>query len=839
MVPSCRLRLLLSMILLLLALSGAVARVTAQHLGPFDATAGRFYRGRARGAEFGQAPLGLAPVLTPASMATAAASPSSTQATGGPDRFGYVWDDTEPYSWVDATGGTETGLGGSTIFVGPVSLPFAFEYYENSYDEVYIAKFGFVTFDGAGLESPQGGLLDPRAPNDLVAPHMTSMLVDEDGYTGKVYYASGGVSPNRYFVVQWDGVRDELYPEDSAYTFEVVLLESGDILFQYADMDYSESGYVCAQAGIDDSRGLDGLVYYDDDICDPFGSAKAVRFSRPAPSARVFIPTLYQGAFASPGAISSFELPILNTGTLGNDTYDLLIASPWPVTLHGADGIQPLTDTDGDGTVDTGAVVQGQSTSVVVKVATPAQATAGSHNAAYVEVRSSLDTARSVTVSLQTAVPVPFAQAYSDSTDAAMSLYLARPKGSLATKVTPGGVNASGRVLAETPEGNFVSAWTAYRSLGGIGLQEIQYALLDACGLTTQGATYLTDHTAAGMVTLDQDVAVAVAPDGRAGFTWSRLVYNSSAGEFLHNIYFAVVSPAGEVIVPPTSITENTLWHGGGEGSYGVPEFDSPRIAATGDNRFVVAWARWHTEPAGLVDDIYYAVRDSAGDPVAPVTKLTDDTPGAWGYRAPTVTALTANRALLTWISAADSNDDIHYAVAASDGSLVKPATDLSIDETVVDWQNYDAVALSTGRIAVFWEAMEAYSMASVPLIRYAILDSTYSRVVAPTVLALHPANVDGVRSVSAAADDAGNAILTWVDNRYPADNLYYTVLDGAGEVVTAPMIYMTRRGEDSSLSVSSNGYSITGYSQAYARACRVWLPLSIRGDGVAMRGAR
>ena len=62
---------------------------------------------------------------------TAVAAP---QTTGGPDDYGYTWDDSVPLSWINATGGTDTGMSGFSYNqkTGPIALPFAFKYYSKS-----------------------------------------------------------------------------------------------------------------------------------------------------------------------------------------------------------------------------------------------------------------------------------------------------------------------------------------------------------------------------------------------------------------------------------------------------------------------------------------------------------------------------------------------------------------------------------------------------------------------------------------------------------------------------------------------------------------------------------
>ena len=96
-----------------------------------------------------------------------------------------------------------------------------------------------------------------------------------------------------------------------------------------------------------------------------------MRITRPAPAARVALAPKAQGAFGAAGAIVQFNQTVRNTGEFGTDTYDLTVNSSWPTTLYHADGSTPLTDTDGDGTPDTGPVAQGGSKTIVVKTVLP------------------------------------------------------------------------------------------------------------------------------------------------------------------------------------------------------------------------------------------------------------------------------------------------------------------------------------------------------------------------------------------------------------------------------------------------------------------------------------
>ena len=482
-------------------------------------------------------------------METAGVSP---QATGGPDDFGYTWDDSVPLNWIDASGGTDSGISSSIDHVGPIDIGFSFKHYENTYTQLYISRFGFVAFNDNNIYNSQSRIPSLEKPDDVIAPHW----VPAYNVNGYVRYLSGGTAPNRWFAIEWNRLESDSYEDPDEFTFEVILHENSDVVFQYETMTI-EGGWFCQSSGIEDSMGVDGLSITD--FCEQIAPNHAVRIYRPAPSARVRVYPLHQGRFTHAGETVTFQVPIRNTGELGSDTYDLFVSSPWMTALYAADGTTPLTDTDSDGTVDTGSVIQGSTATITVKVTTPGGASLGDDNSAAIAVRSSLNTSKSKTVTLQTSVPAPFAQVFCDDADGAMSLYLVQPGVQAPKKATPDGYYGYYMAVAEMPS-SFAYFWTKYHWTGSVGIYEIEYTLLDCYGETVRGVSKLTDHTGATVNTYDYDPAVAVAPNGRIGVVWYRYLYNSSDSTWNYNIYYAVLDASGNVVVPPTNLTNNPIW---------------------------------------------------------------------------------------------------------------------------------------------------------------------------------------------------------------------------------------------------------------------------------------
>jgi hypothetical protein len=758
------------------------------------------------------------------------ATVAGPQGTGGPDDYGYTWDDSVSFNWIDATAGIDSGLDGDDDWTGPIDVGFDFKFYENTYSQLYLNTNGQVTFGRGAWQYTNQYIPNPALPNDFIAPFWDDLCVSYGDYnTGRVYYMQGGAAPNRYFVAEWYKV-SRLFDND-LLTFEAILYENGDIVMQYQSLS---GDLESATVGIEDDVGVDGLQYLHNAL--GLGNSMAIRFYRPtSPTARIKVWPLYHGQFTRPGESAAFQVPVRNTGDMGSDTYELFPSSAWSLGIFAADGVTPLTDTDSDGAVDTGPLAPGDTSTIVVRITAPSGARLGDNNAAYVTVESSLDYTKSRTVNLQMAIPAPFAQVLRDDADGAMSLYLAQPVAQTMTKVTADWYYGDDLAVAEMPNG-FAYLWTKGRSGDSVYVREIEYTLRDRYGSAMRGVSKLTDHSGATIRTYDSELAVAVAPDGRIGVLWYRYLYDYSTGvsRYLYNMYFAVLDSSGNVVVPPTNLTNNTAWYQYSPPVYNAPRFLDPRIAATGDNRFVLAWEREHEESAGDVEDIYYAVRDTSGRVVRPITRFTFDAPGGYeDYEQPNVAQLSGNRVLLTWTQ--DTDDDVYYAVLNSAGTVVVGATNLSTGYSD-DVGGGDAAQLSDGTIVVAWTGW--YWEDDRSHIHFAVLDSAYNRVAGPTMLS-NPAAVTGDDYVSVAADDAGHAILTWMDEDWAyRPNLYYALVDGNGEQVTPPMSFYTSLASSPNVETSYGGYGNTSYTlkpsvqvTAYPRIAPSYSPATIEWE--------
>ena len=715
-----------------------------------------------------------------------------TKSTGGPDDYGYTWNDSVAYSWIDAASGTNTGLTDYSQ-TGPISLPFVFPFYENAYSQIYITSLGYLTFQNQMLDG-QSEIPDVNEPNDVIAPHWAPNSPRLS--TGWVRYKSGGTAPNRYFAVEWYQMEDQW---DNTFTYEALLYENGNIKFQYKTIDRPGDTYWCTSSGIEDSEGLDGLAYlpYCENLPEP---NTAVLYTRPGPLARVRVSPLYLGEFTKSEGINDFIFTVTNTGDLGNDTYDLSYTSTWPLTLLNASNQVALTDTDADSFIDTGPLAQGTSFDVLARVTTPAGLTTGNANTAFVTATSSLNLTKTKTVRLESTIPAPFAQTYAGLQPGRVNLDLIWSNLQTTSDFNQS-YYSSEPAVAETPDYNFITVWSevVFENDNFLGYI-LQYTQVDHFGQILRPVTDLTAlSTEVGYQSMDWAPAIAVAPNGNIGISWERYIYNDSTSLYNYNIWFTVLNPAGNIISAPVNLTNNTEWGNYQEGN--EIYFGNPSIAATNDNHFMISWDKSNYQE-GLYE-IFYTFRQSNGDTIVVPTKIADGIPGSLRYYSQSLTSLSDNRLLMTY-GKSEYDDpywygDNKYRVYNSNGVLLKAetVTELWGDRT-------DSIQLSGGNILIanvinYWNEPCA--------IHYIILDgSTYAPIYYSSDL-VHPSTPNYLYNLSVTKDNANRAILTWSNEDH--SYLYYALINGTGPVSSGPAIFHTAQ-FGNQINLSYSGYGST-----------------------------
>jgi len=159
---------------------------------------------------------------------------------GGPDSFGYRWDDSDErngprFKWIDIT---ETG--DSLIFLRDNTfveraLSSHFTYYEANYETIYICDNGVLSFTAFGTGSGCG--TTPRAfpstshPNNQIGP-LWSQILPYGILDGGIYFQDFGDKA----VISY--IRVPIMTPSNFQTFQAIFYYAkNEIVFQYLDME--------------------------------------------------------------------------------------------------------------------------------------------------------------------------------------------------------------------------------------------------------------------------------------------------------------------------------------------------------------------------------------------------------------------------------------------------------------------------------------------------------------------------------------------------------------------------------------------------------------------------
>lgn len=179
---------------------------------------------------------------------------SQIKGTGGPDSFGYEWKDSDEidgpiYAWYDISStGTALNLTDES-YSAQLSLGFTFNYYGTDHTSIRVFDNGYLSFTSLTMDYSQNTIPTSASPNDLIAPFWSDL---DPGAQGNVYYLYD--SANSRFVVQYENVVQ--WGTSNGNTFQVFFYETGEIIYQYKDMQGNLSD---CSIGIENDLGTVGL----------------------------------------------------------------------------------------------------------------------------------------------------------------------------------------------------------------------------------------------------------------------------------------------------------------------------------------------------------------------------------------------------------------------------------------------------------------------------------------------------------------------------------------------------------------------------------------------------
>jgi hypothetical protein len=187
---------------------------------------------------------------------------------GGPDAYGYIWEDSDgdsiTFNWVDTTSSWKQvpGLTDDNV-VGPIPIGFDFPYYWYKVNQFWVGSNGYIAFQDGILVQPFDSMpfLDP--PNDVLGVLIADILFGPTS-TARVFYYSNDVDSLIVSFLNcpsWDPIDPNGV---GSHTFQVILNKADStITYQYGPQSGEFSNRETA-IGIENVTGEIGLSYLND-----------------------------------------------------------------------------------------------------------------------------------------------------------------------------------------------------------------------------------------------------------------------------------------------------------------------------------------------------------------------------------------------------------------------------------------------------------------------------------------------------------------------------------------------------------------------------------------------
>jgi hypothetical protein len=203
------------------------------------------------------------------------ANSGGPESTGGPDGFGYQYIDNNEvtglppaYSLVDISG-TGAALGPSDDGEANITIPFGFPFYGVTYTDIRVGNNGGLLMGATTGDVLAGNACPLPSTSGSTAPRISVFWDDIDSDSGDVFWQAFASCPHpdcsgQCAVIEW--YNRPHFSNTGDGTFEVVLCDSGDIIFQYTDVVFGDPANmddgVSASVGIEDEL-QDGTYFLE------------------------------------------------------------------------------------------------------------------------------------------------------------------------------------------------------------------------------------------------------------------------------------------------------------------------------------------------------------------------------------------------------------------------------------------------------------------------------------------------------------------------------------------------------------------------------------------------
>jgi hypothetical protein len=160
--------------------------------------------------------------------------------TGGPDAFGYRWQDSDDqcgpeYTWlpIGALGTQITWLDGEGDETrGPYALPFSFPFYGVDYGQIYVSANGWISFNDLSNEAFANTTLPSASAASAAIFAWWDDLKPQLAGTNVRYWSNGVDSA----AVHFENIRAGTAPNQGTYNFQILLTAWGECRIFYGNM---------------------------------------------------------------------------------------------------------------------------------------------------------------------------------------------------------------------------------------------------------------------------------------------------------------------------------------------------------------------------------------------------------------------------------------------------------------------------------------------------------------------------------------------------------------------------------------------------------------------------
>jgi hypothetical protein len=495
-----------------------------------------------------------------------------------------------------------------------------------------------------------------------------------------------------------------------------------------------------------------------------------------------------------PGRVVTFTQQLSN---LTGDTYSYVLTATlnnWPVDF--LSGTQVISHTP--------VLADGEAFTYTVAVAIPADPGGVLTDTASLLAQESQDYTYTATARVNTRVlGQDWALGFADLYDPVAVLF--DPiNGSSPTPLSSGRVEKREVALsAFNHAGNTAAAWErTYENNQGYWVSEVVVALVDADGELLWGPVLMSDFSETTFESQDQNPSVAIDPtSGNIGLAWEHYDYSAPSYRSTYNIHAAVLDPQGNILLPPTPLTNNN--------GYSAEDY-GPIVEAFRSGGFGLVWEHWPASTGG--GSFYSHVLDSQGNTRRASTELLTTVDSLQPYYPRLVRLHSHDELLLVYNCYNPTSDVADVCVAPMDrtGTLAEEPRNLTMltpgtDYRYTNWP--DGVQLESGEIVVGWvqEPQTSY--------QYLVLDADLNVQTPSTALDTGLVPLDSYQMrLSLAQDSYGRAVYAYTNQAfsqiYDEGSIFLALIQPDGSQLNGGLY---RQPQDATTQMSYNGQAAGG----------------------------